>query len=75
MILICQISLNLVSGIPINSKLMIDLLQSPLHFVLTRLDVIHLPHQTVLHTIIDKIYSLSPLSKYQHLDTQNEEHV
>ena len=33
-VLVGQVSLNLVSGVPVDTKLMVDLLQGPLHLVL-----------------------------------------
>ena len=52
-ILVGQISLNLVPGVPVDAQLVVNLLQRPLHLVLAAFDVVHLSHQAVLHTIID----------------------
>ena len=60
-VLVGQVSLYLVPRVPVDPQLVVDLLQRPLHLVLAALDVVHLPHQTVLHTVIDQIYSLPPL--------------
>ena len=43
-ILVGQVSLYLVSSVPVHSKLVVHLLQGPLHLFLAGLDVVHLPH-------------------------------
>ena len=60
-VLVGQIPLYLVPGVPVDPKLVVDLLQGSLHLVLAALDVVHLPHQAVLNSVIHQIYSLSPL--------------
>ena len=60
-VLVGQVPLYLVPSVPVDPKLVVDLLQRPLHLILAALDVINLPHQAVLHTVIDQIYSLPPL--------------
>lgn len=52
-ILVGQVPLDLVPGVPVDPQLVVDLFQCPLHLVLAALDVVHLSHQAVLHTIID----------------------
>ena len=67
--LVSQIPLNLMPGIPIDSQLMVDLLQSSLHLVLAWLDVVHLSHQAVLNSIIDQINAFPPLPALLNLKT------
>ena len=52
-ILVGQVTLDLVPGVPVDPQLVVNLLQRPLHLILAALDVVHLSHQAVLHTIID----------------------
>ena len=42
-------------------QLVVDLLQGPLHPALAVLDVVHLPHQGVLHPVVHNVDTLPPL--------------
>ena len=60
-VLVGQVPLDLVPRVSVHSKLVVHLLQRPFHLVLARLDLVNLPHQRVLHSIVHHVDSLPPL--------------
>ena len=63
-ILVGEVSLQLVPGISVDPQLVIDLLQGPLHLVLAGLYVVNFSHQRVLNAIIHHVDTLPTLSIY-----------
>ena len=52
--------------VPVSAQLLVDLFQSTLHPVLAALDVVHLSHQGVLHTIVHHVNTLTSLPEILH---------
>ena len=63
MVLVSQISLKLVSALLVVPQLVVDLLQGLGHPCLALLDLVHLPHQGVLHPIPNQINLFPSLSE------------
>ena len=55
LVLVGEVPLQLVPGVPVHPELMVDLLQGLSHLILAAFDGVHLSHQVVLWVVVHQI--------------------